>query len=78
MFASSEDVVKEVNNWGSGSIEEYRKLFDEQEFPSVEGREVRNKICWLAEMNWMQNCEGIEIRLKERCRNLQERLKDFL
>ena len=77
-FASLGDVVKEVNNWGSGSIEAYRKLFDEQEFPSVEGREICNKLYWLAEVNWVQDCEGIEIRLKERCRNLLERLKDFL
>ena len=78
MFASLEDVVDTVSTWSPDNPKGYEELFDEQKFPSVEGREVRNKICWLASMDWMEGFQIDRADLRNKCQELKNKLKDLL
>ena len=79
MFASLDEVLKEVENWGDKDkgADRYENLFREDASPSIEDCDVYNVICWLDAMEWMDDCEKIE-ELKKRCQDLNGALAKFL
>ena len=79
MFASLDEVLQEVENWGDKDkgADRYENLFREDASPSIEDYDVFNVICWLDAMKWMEGCEKIE-ELKKRCQDLKGALAKFL
>ena len=64
-FASLDEIVQRVEDWGHKNGGNYERLFKGRSGFSVEDWEIREKICWLSVMEWLQNCQRIGNDLKK-------------
>ena len=81
MFASLGKAVKEVENWGKETGDGYKMLFEEGGALPTKACNVYNVICWLDAMKWMQDWNpenNSDLKLKERCKELQKKLRKIL